>query len=238
MYIYGKNTVLELLKTDAKVFEVYVTKDFKHPEIEKLLRNKRINPITKEKVYIDKLVNTFAQGIVAKIADYEYKSLEYLLNKVSSKENSTIMILDQITDVHNFASILRVCECSGVDGVIIPKNNSVSVNAGVYKISSGAIFNVDICMVSNINNTLKKLKDNGFWIVGTDLKTDIDYASVDYKMNVGLVIGNEESGIRESTRKSCDYLVKIPMVGSVNSLNASVAAGILCYQIFNNRREL
>ncbi len=238
MYIYGKNTIVELLKSDTKIFEVYVTKDFKHQEISDLLNRKRIRPIIKEKNYIDKLVGTYAQGIVVKIADYEYKSLDYIMNKVKDKDDALILILDQITDVHNFASILRVCDCVGVDGIIIPKNNSVNVNAGVYKISSGAIFNVDVCMVTNISNTLKKLKDNNFWIVGSDLNTNTYYTSVDYKMNVGLVIGNEESGIRDSTRKNCDYLVKIPMVGSVNSLNASVATGVLCYQIYNSRKEL
>ncbi len=238
MYIYGKNTIVELLKSDTKIYEVFITKDFKHQEIRDLLNRKRIKPTIKEKNYIDNLVNTYAQGIVVKVAQYEYKSLDYLINKVKGKKDALILILDQITDVHNFASILRVCDCVGVDGVIIPKNNSVSVNAGVYKISSGAIFNVDVCMVTNVSNALRTLKENDFWIVGSDLNTKISYTSVDYNMNVGLVIGNEESGIRDSTRKNCDYLVQIPMVGSVNSLNASVATGVLCYQIYNSRKEL
>ncbi len=238
MYIYGKNTILELLKSDTDVIEIFHTKEFKSSEILELIKKRRINVKIKEKNYIDKLAGTFAQGIVANINDYQYMSIEKLLNKIKNKKNALVLILDQITDVHNFASILRVCECVGVDGVIIPKNNSVSINAGVYKISSGAIFNVDVCMVTNISNCLRKLKDDGFWIVGSDLSTNTSYVDVDYDFNVGLVIGNEENGIRESTRKQCDYLVKIPMVGSVNSLNASVATGVLCYQIYNSRKEL
>ncbi len=160
-----------------------------------------------------------------------------MINKTEEKEYPLIVMLDQITDVHNLASIIRVCECVGVDGIIIPKTRSAEVNAGVYKISSGAIFNVDICQVSNLNNAIKKLKEHNYWIVGSDLATDNDYTSIDYKMKTGLIIGSEGKGIRDTTRKSCDFLVKIPMVGKINSLNASVAAGILCYQIFNDRKE-
>lgn len=237
MYIYGKNVIEELLKTDLKIHEVYVTNDFNDKNITKLLKNKRISPIIREKKYVDDLVDTYAQGIVAKIDKYKYKSIEELMERASNKEFPLIIILDQLTDIHNFASIIRICECAGVDGIIIPNNRSAEVNAGVYKISSGAIFNVDICMVSNITNAIKKLKDNGYWIVGSDLQTDTDYTSVDYKMSVGLVIGSEGKGIRDNTRKQCDYLVKIPMVGTINSLNASVATGILCYEIFNGRKE-
>ncbi len=237
MYVYGKNTVLELLQSDTKIYHIYITRNFKHKTVEHLLKKKRIAFEIKEKSYIDNLVNNNAQGIVAKIDPYQYKSLEYLLKKVKDRQDSFFVILDQITDAHNFASILRVCECVGVDGVIIPKNNSATVTATTYKISSGAVCNVDICVVSNLSNTFKSLKEHGFWIVGSDLATDNDYTSIDYKMNVGLVIGNEETGIRTSTKKHCDFLVKIPMEGKVNSLNASVATGILCYQIYNNRKE-
>lgn len=237
MYVYGKNTIKELLLSGQNIHHIYVTKDFDDANIINLIDKKRINAEVKEKKYIDELVDAYAQGIVAKIEDYQYKDLDYLINKTKDKEYPLIVLLDQVTDVHNLASIIRVCECVGVDGIIVPKTRSAAVNAGVYKISSGAIFNVDICQVSNLNNAIKKLKDNNYWIVGSDLATDNDYTSIDYKMKVGLIIGSEGKGIRDTTRKSCDFLVKIPMVGKINSLNASVAAGILCYQIFNDRKE-
>lgn len=237
MYIYGKNTIKELLISNQKVHNIYVTKDFSDDEIINLIKKKRINAEIRDKKYIDGLVDTYAQGIVAEIDNFQYKSLDYLMNKTDDKEYPLIVLLDQVTDVHNLASIIRVCECVGVDGIIIPKTRSAEVNAGVYKISSGAIFNVDICQVSNLSNAIRKMKEHNYWIVGSDLATDNDYTSIDYKMKTGLIIGSEGKGIRETTRKSCDFLVKIPMVGKINSLNASVAAGILCYQIFNDRKE-
>ncbi len=237
MYVYGKNTIRELLLSDQKIYHIYITKDFNDRDIINLINKKRIEAKIEEKKYIDDLVGTYAQGIVAKIDDYNYKSIDYLINKTKDKEYPLIILLDQITDVHNLASIIRVAECVGVDGIIIPKTRSATINAGVYKISSGAIFNVDICQVSNLNNAISKLKEHNYWIVGSDLATDNDYSSIDYKMKVGLVIGSEGKGIRESTRKHCDFLVKIPMVGKINSLNASVATGVLCYQIYNDRKE-
>lgn len=237
MYIYGKNTIRELLISDTKVKHIYMVKEFDDLEILNLIKKKRITVEIQERKYIDELVQTHAQGVVAKVPDFEYKSIDYLVSKTKDKEYPLIVMLDQITDVHNLASIIRVCECVGVDGIIIPKTRSAEINATVYKISSGAIFNVDICQVSNLSNAIKKLKDNSYWIVGSDLETNNDYTSIDYKMKVCLVIGSEGKGIRNTTRKHCDFLVKIPMVGKINSLNASVATGILCYQIFNDRKE-
>ncbi len=236
MYIYGKNTIRELLISNKHAHHIFITKDFNDDEILNLIKKRRIEVEIKESKYIDGLVDSYAQGIVAKIENYEYKNIDYLIHKTADKEYPLIVLLDQITDIHNLASIIRVCECVGVDGIIIPKTRSAEINASVYKISSGAIFNVDICQVSNLNNTIKKLKDNNYWIVGSDLNTDNDYTSVDYKMKTGLIIGSEGKGIIDTTRKQCDFLVKIPMVGKINSLNASVAAGILCYQIFNDRK--
>lgn len=237
MYVYGKNVVEELLKSKQTIHEVYLTKEFNDQTILNELNKLRITLKYVEKKYADELVDNNSQGIVMKIDDFKYCDLDFLIKKTKNNENALIVILDQITDVHNFASIIRVCECVGADGIIIPSNRNAVVNSATYKISSGAIFNVDICMVTNISQTFKKLKDNNYWIIGSDLATDVDYASIDYNMKVGLVIGSEGKGIRENTRKNCDILVKIPMKGSTSSLNASVAAGILTYQIFNNRRE-
>lgn len=237
MYVYGKNVVNELLKTDLKIHNVLLTKQFDDQNLIKLLKTRNIKIEIKDKKELDNLVESNSQGIVASIDDYKYLNLNDVLDRQTKGEYGFVVILDQITDVHNFASIIRVCECVGVDAIIIPKTRSAVVTPSTYKISSGAIFNVDVCMVSNLNNAIDVLKKNGYWIVGSDLATDSSYDTVDYKMNVGLIIGSEGEGIRSSTRKSCDFLVKIPMVGKINSLNASVATGILCYQIFNQRKE-
>ncbi len=236
MFIYGKNAVIELLNSDYKVLEIIFDCESNVEDIVESAKNKRITIKEERKKNLDKLVDSNSQGIVAKISEYRTFSIEDI---VSNKENGRglIVILDQITDVNNFASIVRVCECAGVDGIIIPKDRSVKLNSAIGKISSGAIFYSKICVVTNLNQAIKKLKDYNYWVVAGDLQGQTSYTDVDYNMNVALVIGSEGKGIRESTRKSCDYLVKIPMFGEVNSLNASVSCGILTYQIINSREE-
>ncbi|MFV0499356.1 MAG: 23S rRNA (guanosine(2251)-2'-O)-methyltransferase RlmB [Bacilli bacterium] len=237
MLVYGKNVIYELLISNEKIQYIIMSKKFSDEKITNLIIKKGIKITIKEKNDIDDMLGTNTQGIIAKINDFQYKSLDDCIIKLKNKQYPLFIMLDQITDIHNLASIVRVCECVGVDGIIIPKTRSAQINADVFKISSGAIFNIDIIQVSNINNAIKKLKENDFWIVGSDLQTNNLYTNVDYKMKMCLVIGSEGKGIRELTRKHCDFLVKIPMVGKINSLNASVATGILCYQIFNDRKE-
>ena len=143
-------------------------------------------------------------------------------------------MLDHLEDTHNFGAIIRTCEAAGVDGIIIPKDRSVSVNSTVMKTSSGAAINMKICMVTNLNQTIKYLKDKGFWVTSTNMN-GINYTSVDYKGSSLIIIGNEGNGVSKLTEKSSDYVVSIPMYGKVNSLNASVAAGVIIYEVVRQR---
>jgi 23S rRNA (guanosine2251-2'-O)-methyltransferase len=143
-------------------------------------------------------------------------------------------MLDHLEDTHNFGAIIRTCEAAGVDGIIIPKDRSVSVNSTVMKTSSGAAVDVKICMVTNLNSTIKYLKEKGYWIVTSEMDGQ-DYSSVDYKDNMCLIIGNEGKGVSDLVRKNSDFIVSIPMNGKINSLNASVAAGVLIYEVVRQR---
>jgi len=145
-------------------------------------------------------------------------------------------MLDHLEDTHNFGAIIRTCEAAGVDGIIIPKDRSVSVNSTVMKTSSGAAINMKICMVTNLNQTIKYLKDKGYWICSSDMNGQ-NYTSVDYSDKICLVIGNEGNGVSELVKKSSDFIVSIPMTGKVNSLNASVAAGIMIYEVVRQTRK-
>ncbi len=146
-----------------------------------------------------------------------------------------ILILDSIQDTHNVGAILRSAECSGVDGVIITKHHSAPVNETVFKTSAGAAEHLKICQVNNLVHTIKQLKENGYWIIGSSLENSKPYSEVDYKLPVALIVGNEERGIRKLTAENCDILVRIPMKGKIQSLNVSVAAGILLFEILRQR---
>ena len=160
------------------------------------------------------------------VQDFNYTSIEefYKLDK------GKIVILDHLEDPHNLGAIIRTVEASGIDGIIIPKNRTVEANETVAKTSVGALYNVKISQVSNLNQTIKKLKENGFWIIGTDMDGS-DYRTIDYPDKCALVIGSEGFGMSRLIKESCDYIVKIPMNGQINSLNASVAAGIMIYEL-------
>jgi 23S rRNA (guanosine2251-2'-O)-methyltransferase len=147
-----------------------------------------------------------------------------------------VVILDHLEDPHNLGAIIRTSEAAGVSGIILPKDRSVSVNSTVIKTSTGSIDNIPVSMVTNLNQTIQDLKKNGFWIVGTDMENSIDYREIDYSGKIALVIGNEGSGISRMIRNSCDFIAKIPMYGKVNSLNASVACGIMIYEVIRQKR--
>ena len=165
------------------------------------------------------------------VPDYEYYRLEDLI----SNDNALIVILNHLEDPHNLGAIIRTCEAASVDGIIIPKDRSVTVNATVMKVSAGALENVKIAKVTNLVNTIKKLKSMGFWIIGTDME-GTDYREIDYQGKIALVIGNEGKGISKLVKENCDFIASIPMYGKINSLNASVAAGIFIYEAINARR--
>ena len=161
-------------------------------------------------------------------------SARQIYNFISDDE-CCVVILDHLEDPHNLGAIIRTCEAAGINGIIIPKDRSVEVNATVIKTSVGAIENIPVSMVTNINYTIQDLKDNGFWIVGTDMD-GTDYREIDYKGKIAIIIGNEGNGMSRIVRESCDFIAEIPMFGKVNSLNASVASGIIIYEVVRQKR--
>ena len=232
MLVYGKNVAEEYLKKNEKVRKIYLQDNFHDENLKSLIEKSKIPVIIKRKFELDQLANTLHQGIILDVADFSYCSLDEFLNK----EDCFLVILDHLEDPHNFGAIIRTSEAAGVDGIIIPKDRGVSVNGTVIKTSVGASENMSISMVTNLSQTIKELKDNGFWIVGTDLDNSTDYREVDYSGKIALVIGNEGSGMSRIVKDSCDFIAKIPMYGKVNSLNASVAAGIMIYEVIRQKK--
>ena len=181
------------------------------------------------------------QGVIAIVPPYDYCDVDDILDYAKSKnENPFILILDGIEDPHNMGSIIRTAECCGVHGIIIPKRRSCSVNSTVNKTSAGAVEYMKIARVTNLNDTIKYLKENDVWIYGTDMNgRDMNgskyYTDEKYNSGVGIVIGSEGYGMSDLVKKNCDFLIKIPMKGKINSLNASVSAGIVMYEVMNQR---
>ena len=233
MYIYGKNVVYEKLKSDDLIKEAFVFKKFSDQEIIDLLKMKKIDIKWVDKYQLDKMVNGLHQGIILNVLDFDTVSLDNILNNDS--RYPLIVMLDHLEDPHNFGAIIRSCEALGVDGIIIPNDRSVDINGTVIKTSAGAIQYMKIAKVSNLVNTIKVLKDKGYWIIGTDMN-GTSYNDMKYDMPICLVIGNEGKGMSRLVKESCDYVVSIDMVGKTNSLNASVATGIMMAKIQNSRK--
>lgn len=231
MYIYGKNVAEEAIKNNKKIQKAYIYKNFNDKNLISAIQNLKICINFCEKFELDKLVKGNHQGIILSVPDYKYCQLEELLYE----DNPLLVILDHLEDPHNLGAIIRTCEAAGVDGIIIPKDRSVDVNSTVIKVSAGAIENVKICMVTNLSQTMDNLKKKGFWIVGTDMDGE-DYTKIDYKGKIAIVIGNEGSGMSKLTENNCDFIATIPMNGKINSLNASVAAGIIIFEAIKQRR--
>ncbi|MDD2202811.1 MAG: 23S rRNA (guanosine(2251)-2'-O)-methyltransferase RlmB [Bacilli bacterium] len=235
MIVYGKNVVKELLENKQKIEKAYIYENFNDQNFILALQKQNIRIEYKSKRDLDKLADGNHQGIIVLIPDYQFSQLEDLLENTTA--NDLIVLLDHLEDPHNLGAIIRTCEAAGVKGIILPKDRSVLVNSTVMKVSAGALSNVKICAVTNLNNTIKKLKENNFWIVGTTMDSDSSYMGFDYNMPTCLVIGNEGFGMSRLVSEACDYIVSIPMNGKINSLNASVAAGIMIYGILEKRRK-
>ena len=232
MLVYGRNVALEMLKNPKKVQKVILQQGFDDKKIISFVQDAKIPVLMKSKKEMDRLAEGLHQGIILYVRDYQYYTLEDVL-----KKNPTfIVMLDHIEDPHNFGAIIRTCEAAGVDAIIIPKDRQVQVNGTVMKTSVGTLEQVKIVQVSNLASTIDFLKENGFWVVGTALENSVDYRDVDYSGKVVLIIGNEGSGISKLVRKKCDFIAKIPMYGTTNSLNASVASGIMIYEVIRNRK--
>lgn len=232
MYIYGKNVAREKINSGEKINKIFLADKFNDRELMSLIREKKIKYNIVPNKYLDSKVDGLHQGIILEVDDVETYDLNYL-NKI--KKNKPILVmLDHLEDPHNFGAIIRTCEALGIDGIIIPNDRNVGVNATVVKTSAGAIYNMPIIRVANLGATMRKLKDMGYWLVGTDMDGE-NYTQIDYNMPVCLVIGNEGKGMGKVIRDNCDYIAKIPMIGKINSLNASVSCGIVLAQIVNSR---
>lgn len=240
--VEGRNAVKELLNSGKDINKIFVAKGEKHGSIFEIIAKAKerkiiINEIERNK--LDKMAQSENhQGVIAIVPPYEYSSVDEILEYAKSKnEEPFIIILDEIEDPHNLGSIIRTAECSGVHGIIIPKRRSASVNSTVLRTSVGAVEHMRIARVNNLVETIKELKENDIWIYGTDMDGKQEYTKQDYKGGVGLVIGNEGTGMSRLVKENCDILVRIPMVGKINSLNASVSAGIVMYEIFNQKNK-
>ena len=230
MYICGKNVAEEAIKNNKKIQKAYIYEHFTDRNLISAIQKSEICINFCTKMELDKLVKGNHQGIILSVPDYKYCRLEDLLYD----ESPLLVILDHLEDPHNLGAIIRTCEAAGVNGIIIPKDRSVEVNSTVIKVSAGAIENMSICMVTNLNQTIKELKAKGFWIVGTDMKGE-NYTKIDYNGKTAIVIGNEGSGMSKLIEENCDFVATIPMKGKINSLNASVAAGIVIFEAMRQR---
>ncbi len=232
MLIYGRNVAEEIIKFNKKsIRKIIIQDDFSDKNLISLIEKEKLNVIFKKKQQLDNLANGNHQGIILDVMDYQYYDIEDVV-----KNNANfVLLLDHLEDPHNFGAIIRTAEAAGVDYIIVPEKRETLVNATVMKTSAGSLIRSKIVKVSNIVNTIQKLKDNGFWIVGTDMNGQ-DYKEIDYSGKIGLVIGNEGKGISNLVSKSCDFIASIPMYGQNNSLNASVAAGIMIYEVIRNRK--
>lgn len=217
---------------EGKVENAFCAPGFSDTRILTELKKRKITWSTKPVKELDETTEgANHQGIIAYAVDFSYKSLEEITHKAHKSKYPLLIMLDEINDPHNLGAILRSADAFGANGVIVKKHNQVGLTAVVAKVSTGAINYVDVCQVTNLTNTLVKLKAEGYWIVASDGGSKQDYRSVDYKMPVALVVGGEGKGVSRLVLENSDFMIKIPMTGHVNSLNASVATAVLLAQI-------
>ena len=229
MLVYGRNVAKEVLRNDKKIKKITLQEGFDDKEINSLIEKRKIKVEYLNKKGFFKFDKFSHQGIILDIEDFSYADYTSFYDD----ENAKVVILDHLEDPHNLGAIVRTCEAAGITGIIIPKDRSVEVNSTVMKTSAGALENVKIAQVTNLVSVISDLKDNGFWIVGTAMENAVDYRDIDYTGKIALVIGNEGKGMGNAVTKECDYIAKIPMYGKINSLNASVAAGIMIYEMIS-----
>ncbi|MFT8324307.1 23S rRNA (guanosine(2251)-2'-O)-methyltransferase RlmB [Oenococcus sicerae] len=236
--IYGVHASLEVLENNQTINKVYLSASLaknRAQQIRQMADKLKVVVQDVDSKRLDELTDHGNhQGIAVSIAAYEYVPVDDILTKINGHD-PFLVILDEIEDPHNLGSILRTADAAGVDGIIIPKRRAVQLTQIVAKVSTGAIEHVPVARVTNINNTIDELKQRGFWIFGTDMQGQ-DYTQWDARGSIAIVIGNEGKGISAQTKKKVDQMLTIPMVGHVQSLNASVAAALLIYQAFNSRR--
>ena len=233
MYIYGKNVAKEKISSNEKINKIYLSDKFNDKDIFNLIRNKKIKYTIVPSKVLDGKVQGVHQGIVIEVDDVKTQDFDYIRD--IKKNNPIVIMLDHIEDTHNFGAIIRTGEALGVDAIIIPNDRNVPINATVVKTSAGAIYNMPIVRVANLSVAINKLKSLGYWIIGTDMNGK-DYTKIDYNMPICLIIGNEGHGMSKVVSNNCDFIAKIPMVGKINSLNASVSCGIVLSKIVSSDR--
>lgn len=236
----GVNSVMEALKGRRKIDKIYMLNSRQNKRTEELVRLAGKRGVYVQ--YVDKprldrlsgLINH--QGVLALVESYEYAALDQVFQLAAKQgEDPFIIILDGLEDPQNLGSIIRTAECAGVHGIIVPRHGSAEINQGVARASAGAVEHVLLVQETNLVNTIKNLKQKGLWIVGADMMAESDYFSVSFPVPLALVIGSEGKGIRRLVKESCDLLVRIPMWGKLQSLNASVAAALLIYEVLRQR---
>jgi 23S rRNA (guanosine2251-2'-O)-methyltransferase len=235
-YLYGRNPIKERIHAKKVIHTLYLQKGTDTQDIEALAKEHRIPVVNVDKGQIKGFVgDSNHQGVVAHIPDYTFTTLEKVLGSTKDQEHSCIIVADGLEDPHNLGAILRIADGAGVDGVIIGKHRSVSLTSTVAKVSAGAIESVNIVEVVNISQTLKTLKDAGYWIFGSDVNNAVVYHKASLKGKVVIIVGSEGKGMSALVKKHCDVLLTIPMHGQVDSLNVAVATGILVYEVLRQR---
>ncbi|WP_455662987.1 23S rRNA (guanosine(2251)-2'-O)-methyltransferase RlmB [Pradoshia sp.] len=240
--IMGRNTVLEALRSERDIHKIWVAEGATKGQIQQVIAVAKENKVMIQvvpKKKLDQMVEGNHQGVIAQVAAYQYAELDDIFRMAAKKqEDPFILLLDELEDPHNLGSILRTADASGVHGIIIPKRRSVGLTATVAKSSTGAIEHVPVVRVTNLSRTIEELKERGVWIAGTDAKGSQDYRKMDGTMPLGIVIGSEGRGMSRIIKEKCDFLFHLPMVGHVTSLNASVAASLLMYEVYRKRHPL
>ncbi|MBO8172730.1 MAG: 23S rRNA (guanosine(2251)-2'-O)-methyltransferase RlmB [Bacillaceae bacterium] len=242
-WIVGKNPVLEALRSGRTINKIWVGEGSQKGQMKDILKLARQQGIVVQDVPRKKLDQLASgqphQGVAASVSSYDYADFEEMIRQARESDNTPfLLILDELEDPHNLGSILRTADAVGVHGVIIPKRRSVGLTSVVAKASAGAIEYVPVSRVTNIPRVIDQLKEEGFWVVGSDADAKDDYREVKYDMPVALVIGSEGKGMSRLVREKCDFLIRLPMKGNVSSLNASVAAALMMYEVYRQRYPL
>lgn len=241
-YIIGKNPVLEAIKSNRDINKILIAEGSQHGQMQQLIKlakegNILVQFVPKKK--LDQITDGNHQGVLAYVAAYQYAELDDLFAAAERKNEAPFfLLLDEIEDPHNLGSIMRTADAVGAHGIIIPKRRAVGLTATVAKASTGAIEYIPVVRVTNMARTIDELKERGVWIAGTEANGAEDYRRFDAAIPLGLVIGNEGKGMGRLIREKCDFLIKLPMVGKVTSLNASVAASLLMYEVYRKRHPL
>lgn len=230
MQIEGRNSILEAMYVNKKIDIIYLQQGLNFDEIESLAKKRGIKVVRVSKIELQKMSKTpKPQGVIAKMQDFEYCSIDDII-----KDDGFVVLLDSIEDPHNLGSIIRTCECAGVDGIIIPKHRSAEVNETVVKTSAGAVNHMKIAKVGSLNDAIEYLQKCGYFVFATAMDGEL-CKDTNLKGKIGIVIGNEGNGVHRLTRQKCDGTLRIQMRGKLNSLNASVACGIILFQALEQR---